>query len=683
MRQTDPDRLSVFAVRSLLSMLDDHEQVSVVRMNGPRTGEAPPPIQPLSVNRGALERLLDLSGNLASYGADATPCSSSLAAVRQLLDAAYRPGVAQVVILLTDGQCYPDIEDVDVDGFLNGLRSRHEEGSSFQFYLLGFEGLDHSPGLDDLAGRTGGKRFAADAGDPASILRAFADAFSRSQGYEASLLSPRQPELRSHRGAERVRLLAVAPGAGPQLSIALRNARGGTPQLLGAPRTGTHQYAGSGRILRYAALDYRPDLEPMAIDVAGAGEWSVIALPDYRLMARASVYEGDCSRLAAPVQSVDVGASVCAVVDLVNARGELVGDDVTGGGLEARLRLQRADRPDEAAVDLATNPVAPGLARFGVQRGHVSKGDYTLAPLVRLRLSSGDAVELPGPPAGLEVASVEIAAQPERLAFGALRPGGQVQSPLLLAGNFAQTQGHLELADRADLPACITVELDGTPEGRKQPMASGQAHNFVLRVSPYCGPRSIRRQVTTTVRVVLAAAGGRSLPVVALPLTFLLDYRFETPKELRLRLRGGRTADLPIAIAANFQKEAALRAVIGGPDDAEKWPEKGNHLILGFADKRRRLLRDDEGEPLLVQDFAAGPGAEPLRLRVQSSACCAEGSYRTVVAIKAAAASSCRRARGRRRRSSFRRASTSRRRGCGPVTASASSPRCCCCCCSC
>ena len=44
MRQTDPNRLAVFAVRSILGMLDDRDEVSVVRLNAPRDGTLPPPI---------------------------------------------------------------------------------------------------------------------------------------------------------------------------------------------------------------------------------------------------------------------------------------------------------------------------------------------------------------------------------------------------------------------------------------------------------------------------------------------------------------------------------------------------------------------------------------------------------------------------------------------------------------
>jgi hypothetical protein len=59
MKGTDPDRLGVFAVRSLVGMLDDRDEVSVVRLNGPRDGAPPPPIEPLRKNRKSIEQLLD------------------------------------------------------------------------------------------------------------------------------------------------------------------------------------------------------------------------------------------------------------------------------------------------------------------------------------------------------------------------------------------------------------------------------------------------------------------------------------------------------------------------------------------------------------------------------------------------------------------------------------------------
>ncbi|HKV09335.1 MAG TPA: vWA domain-containing protein [Thermoanaerobaculia bacterium] len=630
MKETDPDRLAVFAARSLVSMLDDRDEVSVVRLNGPRDGAPPPAIAPLRNHRPQIEQLLSLNGGIAVYSAEHTPCRSALAAVRRLLDAAHRPGVAQVVMLLTDGQCTPrGEEEPQVEDFLGGLRSQDE--GLFQFYLLRFRGKDFSSPLVRLAERTGGQAIEAHPGDPTSILHTFAAALSRSQGYEAYLLSPREARLAAHRGAERVRLLAIAPGSGQNLSFILRNPRSGAPRTAGKTRAGTHQYGAHGKVFRFAALDYQPDTEPVEVEVPGGGDrWKVVALPEYRLAVRQFVRSGNCDRPGGEVASVAVGESVCAIAELVNADGQVVGGEVTGGDLIARVKVRRADRPGEPPVELAANPLAAGQARFGLPRSHLEKGDYEFQSLAILRLSSGESIVLRSTPALLEVSSIEIHPQPARFDFGRLRPGELAQSPWRLAGNFPKASGHLELGERADLPACVTAELNGAPEGKPQPILPGQGYNLVLRVSPYCGPQPIGRKVNTVLRLVFAADGGRQLPAIELPLTFELEYHIDVPKELTVKVRGGEARDLPVPVGGSFQKKVSLRAVVAGPKEAEAWPEDGEDLVLGFAgEDHKEVLRGDRGGPLLGHDFSAGPGSSPLRLRVLPGRCCAAGSFET------------------------------------------------------
>jgi Mg-chelatase subunit ChlD len=630
MQATDRDRLGVFAARSLVGMLDDRDELSVVRLNGPRDGAPPPPIEPLRKNRRQIEQLLDLKGEIAGYTAKYTPCRSALKAVRRLLDESYQPGVAQVVMLLTDGECTPRTEEEPpVEELLSGLRSQ-EEGR-FQFYLLRFRGKKYSPALVRLAERTGGQAIEADAGDPTSILHTFATALSRSQGYQSYLLSPRATHLAAHRGAERVRLLAIAPGPGPELSFAIRNTRGGASRMPGKPRADTHQYGPNGRVFRFAALDYSPDTEPVEVEIQGGGErWKVVALPEYRLAVRQSVRLGSCERPGGEAKSVAVGESVCVIVELVNADGQVVGNEVTSGDLKAQVKVHRADRPAEQPLELPANQLATGQARFGLPRSHLEKGDYEFQPLVSLELSHGESITLRGAPNLLEVSSVEIQPQPARFDFKRLRPGDLAQSPWLLAGNFPKASGHLELGERADLPACVTAELSGVPEGKSQTITPGQGYNLVLRVSPYCGPQPIERAINTVLRLVLTSDGGRQLPIVEVPLTFGLDYRIDVPRELTVKVRGGQAQDLPVTVGGNFQKKVSLRAVVAGPKEAEAWPEDGDDLILGFAgDGREQVLRGRGDDPLLSHDFSAGPGAAPLRLRALPGRCCAAGSFET------------------------------------------------------
>lgn len=626
MEKTDPDRLAVFAARSLVSMLDDRDEVSIVRLNGPREGALPSPIEPLRQNRSRMEALLALNGEIAGYRARNTPCRSALQAVKRLLADAHRPGVAQVVMLLTDGACTPTDEQPAAEELLRGLES-HDKGL-FQFYLLRFRGQDYSQALVPLAEATGGKAIEADPGDPTSILHTFAAALSRSQGYEAYLLSPTSTHLAAHRGAERVRLLAIAPKEGAELSFTLRNPRGGAPANLGRPRAGTHRY-GNGRVFRYAALDYKPDAEPVEVAVQGAGEtWKVVALPEYRLAVRSAVHLGSCESPGAAVSSVDVGAAVCVVTELVNAQGQVVGGEVTGGDLTARVRVRR---PGSAAgeVELPANQLAGGQARFGLPRSNLERGDYELEPRAVLRLSNGDTVTLRGLPLLLEASSVVITPNPDRFSFGTLQPGSVAQDTLRLTGSFKPAPARAELRDRAALPACVTAEVNGVAEGKPLRINVDQPYNLALRVSPYCGPRPIRTRFDTAVRLVFDAEGGRQLSTVEIPVRFNLDYQIAVPPELVVKARGGDAGDLPLTVRGNFQREVKLRAAVA--PEPEAWPKDRDDLVLGFAgDRPKRVLHDEKGdEPSQVHDFAAGPGAPPLLLRALPGRCCAGGSYRT------------------------------------------------------
>jgi von Willebrand factor type A domain len=639
MKDTDPDRLAIFAVQSLIGMLDDGDEVSLVRLNGTQEGDAPPPIEPLRKNRAAIERLLSLDSRLAGYPAESTRCRSALATTGKLLEAAYRPGVAQVVFFLTDGACTPAGEQPAVDTFLQGLRSHQE--ALFQFYLLRFRGKEFTPALADLTHRTDGEDIVVDGADPTAILHPFATALSRSQGYEAYMLTPGASRLAAHRGAERVRLLAVAPGAGPDLALTIRDRQGGSLAATGRSSKGAHRYE-NGRVFRFAALDYRPGAEPVTIGVEGAGEgWKVVAVPEYRLRIRLGVHQGTCDALGPPARfGVDTGSTVCVVTELVNAAGRVVDSEVTGGELKAGVRIRRPGQPASEAAELAANPLSPNQARFGLLRSNLTKGDYELQPFVTLALSSGDAVRLRGRAMTLEVSSVVILPQPSQLDFGAVQPGDTVDRRVVFTGSFPQVPGTVELRDRSEIPACISVELNGAPEGKPQEILVDQRYNFVLRVAPYCGPRSLSPPpFETAIRLVFdTGEGGRPLPTVELPVRFQLRYHIQTPPELAIRLTGGEVADVPLEVKGNFRGDVQLRAVIAEPGDEEVvWPEDQEHLVLGFAAAGKTKVLRKDGDLQQEHDFVAGTGAAALRLRTQAHRCCGGGSYETRLGLVPAA----------------------------------------------
>ncbi|HTG35088.1 MAG TPA: vWA domain-containing protein [Thermoanaerobaculia bacterium] len=644
MKTTDPDRLAIFAVQSLVSMLDDRDEVSVVRLNGPHDGVPPPPIAPLRQNRSQVLDMLGLDKTLARYEADHTRCRTALDATRRLLDQAYRPDVAQVVIFLTDGECTPTGEEQpDIEGLIGGLRSRKD--GLFQFYLLLFRGAKATPAMAALAVRTGGEAIEVGGSDPTAILHPFATALSRSQGYESYLLAPGKQRLAAHRGAERVRLLAVAPGEGPPLTLSVRDQKGNAPQIVAAPRTGIHHYP-RGRVFRFASLDYRPNVEPVTVEVNGAGEaWKVVALPEYRLSVRMSFSQGSCDHPGAPVHfGVDTGSSICVLSELVNGEGDVVGGDVTGGDLKTVVRVRRPDQPGSSPLELTANPLPGDRARFGLLRSDLPHGDYEFQPEVTLNLASGDAVHLSGRPMLLAVSSLVIAPRPGRFDFGTLRPGDSALRPLTLTGSFPPAPGRVEWRDRGDLPACVSAELGGVREGTSQSVRVDQGYNLALRVAPYCGPQPFQRSFDTVLRLTFeTGAGGRQLPVVELPVHFAVNYDIRVPQELVTRVKAGEIADLPLQVSGNFRRDLALRAVVAGEGDAEVvWPKDPDDLALGFAALgRKEVLRDGKGSPLLVRDFVVGLGSTArggaLPLRVMPDRCCGDGTYRTRVGLAPAA----------------------------------------------
>lgn len=637
MEATDPHRLAVFAAQALLSMLDDRDEVSIVRLNGPVSGEAPPPIEPLARNRTAMLRLL--GGPIAAYKGQNTTCRSALEATQRLLNQAHRTNVAQVVLFLTDGACTPAATERPAPAaFLGGLRSHEEE--LFQFYLLRFQDpkLAASPELGELARLTGGDTVPIGSTDATAILHAFATALSRSQGYEAALLSPGSVQIAAHRGAKRVRLLSVARGASPPLGLSVHDYQGQPAPALGQPRQGVHRYQ-NREPFRFVALDYRPGTEPVTVRVTGAGnDWKAVALPEYRLFLEMKTFEGGCGPGRREAGGgMETGATACLVLDLVNETGVTVGGDALGRDLEAAVRVRRAGQPPEAAVELPAEPEGD-RARFRLERARMEPGDWVFQPVVHLRLGeSASRVTLRGRQRLLQVASSTVVPQPATLAFDRVRPGEEVRRNLALRGNFATTPAKLELRDRKDVPSCVTFELSGQPEGVAQPVTVGQVYTVALRVAPYCGPESIDVSVSTPLRLVFEpSAGGRYLPAAEIPVAFRLDYRIEPPREVVLKVQGGDAAEVTVPIGGNRQKDLALRAVLPDPRESTRWP--GEDLELSFAGAGGAGAQEEDGTRAQTVILPRTGGA-PLRLTGQARRCCPEGSYQTELGLLPAEAS--------------------------------------------
>ncbi len=628
----DPDRLAVLATRSLMSALDDRDEATIVRLNGPGQREPIPPIMQLVDNRRRLESMLDLGGVLASYGGKETPCRTALDATKQQLNAAWRGDVTQVAVFLSDGACSG--ADIVPEEFLKNLKS-HEAGA-FQFYLLRWRGRPFSRSLVDLADLTGGIAVEVGATDPNELLQPLASVLSRSQGYESYMLTARNNRIGSHMGARRIRLLVVAPDAGQELSLNLEGEAGGTPPTpIGTPRQGVHQFE-AGRKYRYYSLDYKPGSTPVNISVTGAGnDWRVIALPEYRLSTRLTLTEGRCGQSTADTQYVEVGASVCAAITLVNEDGVQVTADVAPASTRASVSYQA---PGGAPAELpGTRPGDPPL--FYLERINLTAGDHVFTPSIRLGANAdpNSGILIPGAPRTLQVTTMKVTVQPERVDFGELLPGSEKHQALRVDGNFPNTKGRLVVEGRDGVPPCAAFSLNGSPEGEWQPIMPGMSLDVGVRVAAYCGAEAFRRPLDSALRVEFEkSAMGGPVPKLVVPYKAIFLNDIAVPEPIKVTLEGGESRDILVQVGGSFLKPVGFDAMVPELDERDPWPGSADHLELAFLDDADHEVREGElfatHSPTTLGKDPDGR-IKPVRLRVTSGGCCEEGTYKTEVAL--------------------------------------------------
>jgi hypothetical protein len=625
----DPDRLSVFAARSVLALLDDSDEASVVRLNAPLE-EPPAAIRPLREVRGALEGMLDNGGAVARYEGRDTPCSRAFDTVRGLLNGARRPGVKQVVVYLTDGACElnrrPD--GVAVDAFLGGIESYDPapEKNEFLLYLLRFRARQYTRDLETIALRSGGASFELEPGNATGILRPFAQAISRAQGYDALELSPGAAHLAAHTSARRVRLLAVAEGAGPPLEIRFVGAV--EPDLLGPPRTGVHRFEG-GRTFRFVALDYRPGATGVDVEVLNAGAgWRVVAIPEYRLRLETSVMSGACDAGGTAVQVIDVGATACVRLRLVNEQGEPVESESFGGRVALTISYQAPGT--DAPTDLPPNPATGAGIGGTLERARLVPGDHVFRPSALITLGNGSPFPLVGQPFTLQASSTQILATPSRWALGTLVPGASARTEVTLSGNFAGTEAVFDVANRGDIPRCVRFTVSSVSENANIPLSSGQRYHLNATVDGVCGLRSLDRDLTGSVR--LTASG---LPPVEIPFTGHLDYRITLPASLELPVGRDGPAHLPITVGGNSRADLHFLASFGAP--GARWP--GGDLELGFVAERtdQEARRNADGELVREAEVVASRTdgtRSTATLWASASPCCSEGRHESVLQLR-------------------------------------------------
>ena len=625
----DPDRLAIFAVQSLLSLLDDRDEVTIVRLNGPADGESITPIAPLAENRSTLEAMLALDGPIAAYPGRRTPCVAALNGLQDELNQSYRPNVNQVVLFLTDGECNDGL--LNTERYLSGVDSHADD--LFQLYLLRWQGRPYAQYLVDLARQTGGSVALVSADDPTDLIGPFASMLSRSQGHEAYRLSPRDRVIPAHEGARRVRLLAVAPDQGTDLEIQVSSTGGGDPpERLGQTRTGLHQYEDGARY-RYAALDLRPGTSSVSLSVTGGGDdWAIVALPEYRLFVRSTLRDGRCNEEGPEVSFVEVGGGLCLSMELVNEDGQQVTSDVAGRGIEADV-LYQSPTDDEPRV-LPANQVGDA-PHFRLERVNLTEGDHVFVPRITLRGAQGEAATIRGASRSLQVSTRRVSADPARLELGDLLPGSEHYHEVTIDGNFPSTRARLQVEGRENLPECLRFALNGVPEGDGQTISAGQQYTVEVHVDPYCGPTTTEVNLDTALRLQFdRSTQSAPIPSLVLPIRGDLISELRAPTEIDVSVRAGRTADVRVPIGGNQRRTMEFTALVPPERDRAGWPRRHIDLVLLDDEGNAAEVARDGSIALPVRIPASEEDATSVfSVQADTNACCNGGSYTTELVL--------------------------------------------------
>lgn len=624
----DPDRLAVFAARALLGVLDDGDWATVVRMNG----DDPPDLAPLAADhRNLLLEELSLDGSLASYQGRNTPCRSALKQVEDLLDRSRRPAMPQVVIFLSDGVCQPRPEDRLADIF-EGLKPadapRHPGP---HLYYLRFSGTEGSPGLTKLAERSGGEAKPVRRGSPTLILHAFAQALSRSQGYESHFITPQTAQIPGHSGARRVRVLVVAEGEGEELGARIRS-REGDPAIERLD-AGEHRYPG-GRAYRFLSAQYRPVGTPVELEVTGAGaSWQAVVLPEYHLTVDLRLKRGSCDKNGSLLTSntLAAGTDLCGEIRLLNALGEPVGVDVTSGRLQGELMHQP---PGGQAQSLPANGLAADRAIFQMDVSALESGPHQVRAAIRAtttdrededrRIWSDSARTLEVVDRGLDV-------EPRELTFRKIFPGGDDREYLAVVGRYSEAEVTLSLADSTPLPPCVSLSFAGRPLGTPVLVKHGKQYEVEALGREGCGSDKVE---TGRVDLKLRFPEEMDDQGISIPVHWSFDGAIDELAKKELRVKAGTTTAFPFEIKGRTGSfEVSVGSIRG--EHAE------NRLEVGFL-PRKESAADPSGNEesskagrLLASEWVElGPDGSSLSVVVDPAGCCRTGTYRTHLALR-------------------------------------------------
>lgn len=660
----DPNRLAPFAARSMMMMLSNQDQISVIRLNGgisqpAKKGTKPvlpadpsSSLQYLRGNRKSIAEELSLENKIAAYAGSSTPCRAALDRAQDVLNRGYNKGVKQVVFFLTDGACEGKRVE-ESQKWLNGLRSYSD--NSFKFFLLTFEGRAFSKELlsytRDEDGIDIGRHVKVNANDPIGIIKPFTEALAFANGVEPIVLLPDRQNIPAHPAAAGVRLLSVDVDSNSNpIEIHLKE-DGSSGSNLGTEKNKRqffHQWEAennpytydslrnskeTGNKFKATALQYVPNTHVVWGEAINASsDWRIIAIPEYFLEMKTQFMKGDCSninQIYGEGSNPRRGEETCILVSIHNHTSKNVTPQMVDAFPELRVEMKLLINGKKKTV---TFRKIDNNQYFAYPLNFSELGEYKLTPAVQL-LEKG--LHLYGDSYTFSTYDVSIDASPGDVNFGEMHLSSIDQEKFEVIGAFKETETRFKVL--YDIPnPCIDIKVNDKKEGEALKVAKGSVIEVKAEITPICGNRSFDSDFTGSIVLNFPQDEyfqGRKLKV---PWKLHLGTNVGVPEPLKITLEAGQSSEFDVSsVISKIWEDSPIELdVVIAIQGTENLPKDLKVFYQGKEKNEQGLMEMILDEPGLrhLLFVPKSPDEIPkLTYEVHSTRCCDGGIYESKI----------------------------------------------------
>lgn len=209
--------------------------------------------------------------------------------------------------------------------------------------------------------------------------------------------------------------------------------------------------------------------------------------------------------------------------------------------------------------------------------------------------------------------------------MGKMVPGQVVKRTVHVNGEFEKQDVKITLENRANLPSCLSVLVDGKKPGEPFETAPGDSFELTLSASSYCGA-DVDREFEGRLKVSFASKKSQRLSR-ALNMPFLVHMTarviVEIPQDIEARV--GEGAHLFYAtIKSNAIVASTFTLKTGSAS-------KDGHMEFVALDAEDREM--SQGKRTLVVEVPSQNTRKDVRLGVRAASCCASGTHKQVIVL--------------------------------------------------